>query len=504
MIKQRNVLHEPSVCGWRKVAPACTDTPALESRLRHEWPTIVLALLLSAGAVGCSRDQSAAGNAGESAIQRGADRSEPLTARTAPGLDKLHHIVVIYLENHSFDNLYGEFPGANGLSSAGDRARQVDRSGKPYTLLPRPPGKAFPANLPNAPFSIERYVPIGAKTPDLIHRFYQEQAQIDGGRMDRFAAISDAQGLVMGFYHTKNLPLEAEAARNTLCDNFFHAAFGGSFLNHIFFIALEAPRFPNAPPSMKAQLDAKGNIIRDGAVTPDGFVVNTAFTVNAPHPANASRATLVPNQTYPTIGDRLSERNVTWAWYSGGWNDANKGHPAKLFQFHHQPFAYFASYADGTSGRAEHLKDETEFITAARAGKLPSVSFVKPLGELNEHPGYANVLSGEQHVVDLLRALRTTPEWQSTAVIVTYDENGGFWDHVAPPNVDRWGPGSRVPTIVISPFAKHGYVDHTLYDTSSILALIEHRFGLQPLGTRDKRANDMTAAFDFNQATIAR
>jgi len=234
-------------------------------------------------------------------------------------------------------------------------------------------------------------------------------------------------------------------------------------------------------------------------VTPDGFVVNTAFTVNSPHPASASRASLVPNQTMPTIGDRLSEKQISWAWYSGGWNHAVAGHPDKTFQFHHQPFAYFATYADGTPGRAQHLKDETEFIAAARAGQLPAVSFVKPVGELNEHPGYSNVLSGEQHVVELLSALRSSGEWKSTAVIITYDENGGFWDHVAPPTIDRWGPGARVPAIVISPYAKHKYIDHTQYDTSSILALIEKRFALKPLGTRDAAAHDMTAAFDFSQ-----
>jgi phospholipase C len=465
------------------------------SRVCHETVTLTLAATAIAGLfLGCSEDKKPAVPRGET-LAGGA----PATSKDAD-FQKLGHIVVIYMENHSFDNLYGEFPGANGLSSAGNHAAQVDRSGTAYTTLPRPPGHAFPANLPNKPFDIERYLPITANTPDLVHRFYQEQAQIDGGRMDRFAAISDAKGLVMGYYHSSNLPLSAEAAQNTLCDNFFHAAFGGSFLNHVFFVSLKAPRFPSAPASMKAQLDAKGKLIRDGAVTPDGFAVNTVFTVNAPHPASASRATLMPNQTDTTIGDRLSEKNISWAWYSGGWNNAVAGRADKLFQYHHQPFAYYANYADGTSGRKEHLKDETEFIAAARAGHLPAVSFVKPLGEQNEHPGYANVLTGEKHVMELLEALRSSPEWKATAVIITYDENGGFWDHVPPPNIDRWGPGSRVPALVISPFAKHGYVDHTVYDTSSILALIEHRFGLSPLGTRDAAANDMRAAFDFSQS----
>jgi len=414
------------------------------------------------------------------------------------GFRRLKHVVVIYLENHSFDNLYGEFPGANGLANA-PRATQVDSLGKPFAVLPTPPGGEFPSNLPNAPFNIEQYIPIGVNSPDLVHRFYQEQAQIDRGKMDKFAAISDAKGLVMGYYHTANLPLAAEAARNTLCDNFFHGAFGGSFLNHIYFISAQVPTFANAPQAMHAQLDQNGALVRDGAVTPDGYDVNTTFSVNAPHPSTIPSAFLVPNQTFPTIGDRLSEKNVSWAWYSGGWADALAGHADSLFQFHHQPFAYFANFADGTAAKAEHLKDETEFIAAARAGTLPAVSFVKPVGEVNEHPGYANVKSGEEHVVELLEALRSNPQWNETAVIITYDENGGFWDHIAPPVIDRWGPGSRVPTFVISPLAKHGYVDHNTYDTSSILALIEHRWGLAPLSTRDAGANDMHAAFDFAQ-----
>ena len=480
----------------RRLDPATTLRVRLKSPIRVAVIRVAVIFFFAA----CSRDTSS--RTASAGGAQGAAATSANAANGDQGLDKLKHIVVIYLENHSFDNLYGEFSGANGLAGAGKRATQVDRSGTAYRELPQPPGHAFPGNLPNAPFNIEKYVPLDAKTPDLIHRFYQEQAQIDGGRMDRFAAISDAKGLVMGYYHTRNLPLAKEAADNTLCDNFFHAAFGGSFLNHFFFVALVAPRFPNAPTSMKVQFDRSGRLVKDGAVTPDGFVVNTAFTINSPHPASASRATLVPSQTDPTIGDRLSEKKVSWAWYSGGWNDALAGHAAKLFQYHHQPLAYYANFADGTSGRAEHLKDETEFIAAARAGKLPEVSFVKPLGELNEHPGYANVLSGEKHVQDLLQALRSSAEWNRTAVIITYDENGGFWDHVPPPTVDRWGPGTRVPTLVISPYAKHGYVDHTLYDTSSILALIEHRFGLEPLGTRDAAANDMNGAFDFNQ-TVA-
>ena len=124
---------------------------------------------------------------------------------------------------------------------------------------------------------------------------------------------------------------------------------------------------------------------------------------------------------------------------------------------------------------------------------------MKPLGPDNEHPGYADIASGQRHVVDLVRLIQQSSAWERTVIIITYDENGGFWDHVAPPKVDRWGPGTRVPTIVVSPYAKPGFVDHTVYDTTSILRFIEWRYGLAPLGDRDANANNLLNALDFSK-----
>ena len=120
---------------------------------------------------------------------------------------------------------------------------------------------------------------------------------------------------------------------------------------------------------------------------------------------------------------------------------------------------------------------------------------MKPVGDENEHPGYTDLDQGEQHTAALIEAVRNSPDWKRTAVIVTYDENGGFWDHVSPPVVDRWGPGTRIPTLVISPRARRHFVDHESYDTTSILATIEHRYGLRPLSPRDAEANDLRNAF---------
>jgi phospholipase C len=424
-------------------------------------------------------------------------------ARAAGPLDRINHVIVIYQENWSFDGMYGLFPGANGIANAGAAVRQVDKNGVPYTTLPQPidtskappaPDPRFPADLPVRPFNVAEFVLPTERTGDLVHRFYQEQLQIDGGKMDKFVAWSDAAGLAMSYYDVTNMPVGLLAQQYVLADNFFHAAFGGSFLNHFWLVCACTPKWAEAPASLRAQLDSNGALVKDGAVTPDGYAVNTLFTVNSPHPANANPATLVPNQTMPTIGDRLSGRGVSWAWYSGGWNDAIAGHADPLFQFHHQVFAFFARYADGTPGRAAHLRDERDFLRDVQAGTLPSVSFVKPLGPDNEHPGYADLLRGERHVADLVRAVANSPAWPGTVIVVTYDEHGGRWDHVAPPVVDRWGPGIRVPAIIISPLAKRHYVDHTRYDTTSILKLIEMRWGLAPLGTRDAAANGLEGA----------
>jgi phospholipase C len=448
--------------------------------------------------------------------------SPPIIADGGSSLSRINHLIVIYQENHSFDNLFGLFPGANGLGNV-DHSAQVDLTGTELPCLPQndpnltsPPlpadqcsvagGDAFDSHFDNQPFNLDQYIPINQKTRDLVHRFYQEQVQIDGGKMDKFAAVSDAKGLTMGYWNTANLPLVGEATRYTLADNFYHAAFGGSFLNHMWLVCACTPTYPSPPLGLLTQLGSNGLPLfgHDGPLTPDGHAVNT---IQPPYWPFSSFGATLPPQNAPTIGDELSAAGRSWAWYSGGWDAAvaangNASVVPVLFQFHHQPFNYFVNYAPGTPGRA-HLQDETAFLAAAQAGTLPAVSFVKPLGPDNEHPGYTDIVTGEQHVLNLINAVRSGPNWADSAIVITYDENGGQWDHGAPPtdaaHSDMWGPGARVPAIVISPWARRGFVDHTLYDTTSILATIEHRWGLAPLGSRDAQATDLHNAFIESQ-----
>jgi acid phosphatase len=462
----------------------------------------------------------------------------------AAGIEGIENIVVIYAENRSFDNLYGFFPGANGLSRlTPEEYTQRDRDGSVLKELPPIWGgltakgvepaiiQAQTEHLPNAPFAIDgaqRFnLPVGVTTRDLWHRFYQNQMQIDGGKNDRFAAYADSGALVMGHYASSRLPLWGVAKEYVLADNFFMGGFGGSFFNHFALICACAPVYASADQSpakgsisvveadgvtLKAAADARKSalegppkFVNDGNLTPDFHAVNTMQppyqpSANGPasggNPAYADPAkpTTLPPQTEQTIGDLLSAKGVSWAWYAGAWQaalDGKNADPVPNFQYHHQPFNYFAAMAPGTAARAAHLKDGglggSEFIKAIDNGALPQVAFYKPQGNLNEHAGYTDVLDGDRHIADLVVHLQKSPQWEHMVVIVTYDENGGFWDHVAPPKGDRWGPGTRIPALIVSPLAKRGVIDHTLYDTTSIPSLITKRFALPVLPGLQRR-----------------
>jgi acid phosphatase len=451
------------------------------------------------------------------------------------GINNIETVVVIYAENRAFDNLYGFFPGANGLQNVKpEDALQRDRDGSVLSELPPawdgltakgvtpPVTQAQTEHLPNKAFAIDDpkgfNTPLSVVTRDLWHVFYQNQMQINGGKNDKFAAYADSGSLVMGFYDGSKLPMWDVAKKYVLADSFFQGAFGGSFLNHFQLVCACIPVYPNADQSPakgiiaavdpdgvsltlasnspKSALEGAPKFMNNGQISPDFFAVNTMQPPYQPSSnppakegdplsADPSKPNTLPPQHDATIGDLLSLKGISWAWYAGAWQDAlsgGRGVPVPNFQFHHQSFNYFAQYAPGTAARAEHLKDGglggVEFIKDIDAGKLPQVTFYKPQGNLNEHAGYTDAMSGDQHLVDVIGHLEKSPQWAHMLVVITYDENGGFWDHVAPPKADRWGPGSRVPAFIVSPYAKMGTVDHSLYDTTSILRFITRRFNL--------------------------
>lgn len=465
----------------------------------------------------------------------------------------IKNVVVIYLENRSFNNLFGDFPGVEQPLSKvpASVSKQLDRDGK--SAMPTLPpiwdglvpqaqtiaGKTYKigekdiARQPNAPFMLKdetgKLLPESVITRDLWHLFWQNQMQINGGANNQFAAWADSGGLTMGYYGetSKNLNMWKIAEQYTMCDNFFMAAFGGSFLNHQFLVTARPPVYPNAaqspakdkiavladgpqgvrlavsPECTPSAVDGKPKFVRDGAITPDNYAVNTMLPPFQPSPikpaadgdkryADPKNPATLPAQTFDTIGDLLSRKRVSWAWYAGAFQaalDHKGGAGTPNFQYHHQPFNYFAQFAPGTAAREEHLRDgglgdgpiSNKFLADVYAGKLPQVTFYKPQGNLNQHAGYSDVESGDQHVANILAHLMKSPQWQNMMVVITYDENGGWWDHVAPPKGDRWGPGSRIPAVVVSPFVKRGHVDHTFYDTTSILRFITRLYDLPTL-----------------------
>ena len=540
-------------------SPDSIPQPSVDSSRRR--------FLGGAAVLGVGATLSACGNTSEAP---GKPVARPLTPQE---LDKALHdqvktVVVIYAENRSFNNLFADFPGVEKPLSAlsATDTQQRDRDGSLLTTLPPawggvlqvgpqtvdgvtyPSEVQFQENLPNAPFDLKgpsgEDLPLSLVTRDLWHVFYQNQMQINGGKNDGFVAWADSGGLVMGRYAQSrySLRLWDVAKEFVLCDNFFQGAFGGSFLNHQYLISATAPVYPNAAASVaKAQIatlqsdDPTDTRLKPlekspasamtgppqfgpSALTPDGYAVNTLAPpywptwIRDPQNPDYSKPDL-PNvlvpQTHEHIGDKLSKKNVDWAWYAGAWQATldqfkDSGGIPKIpnFQYHHQPFNYFKK--QGPENRAERdkrlrdggLGDESstnKFFADAQAGKLPAVTFYKPQGNLNMHAGYADVASGDRHIARALKVLQESPQWKNMVVVVTVDENGGWWDHVAPPKGDRWGPGTRVPALVVSPFARKGTVDHTVYDTASILRLITRVHGLEKLEGLTERDNAMAA-----------
>ncbi|WPP00638.1 acid phosphatase [Pseudomonas sp. HR96] len=477
-------------------------------------------------------------------------------------------VVVIYAENRSFNNLFGDFPGVQQPLSAlkPEQYQQRDRDGSLLSSLPPTwggvlqagpqtvdgvtyaTGQQYQENLPNAPYALkgpnQEELPLSLVTRDLWHVFYQNQMQINGGKNDGFVAWADSGGLTMGYYAQTqySLRLWDVAKEFVLCDNFFQGAFGGSFLNHQYLISATAPFYPNVDTSVAKQqiatlqsddptdprlkpLEKSPASAMTGApqfgpsaLTPDGYGVNTmappywptwARDPERPDYSKPDQATVMVPQTHEHIGDKLSKKNIDWAWYAGAWQatldqfkDSTGIPKIPNFQYHHQPFNYFKRQGpENPEERQRRLRDgglgeepsTNRFLADAAAGKLPAVTFYKPQGNLNMHAGYADVASGDRHIDRILKTLQASPQWKNMVVVVTVDENGGWWDHVAPPKGDRWGPGTRVPALVVSPFARKGTVDHTVYDTASILRLITRVFKLETLDGLKQRDDAMRA-----------
>ncbi len=357
-----------------------------------------------------------------------------------PGLEKIQHFVFIMQENRSFDHYFGTYPGAEGLPSG--------------VCVPDPGGGPCVA-----PSHDTRLVNQGG-----AHNWVNALNCIDGGMMDGFIAGSGVKpGDVMGWHDYRELSNYWNyASLYVLQDRLFESITSYSLPAHLYMLAAQS-----------------GGYIGTGQTYPLSF--------------SFSEITLL-----------LGGGKIDWRYYvnrgpTAGAADggvANVDADETTYSFWNPLPAFPAVKSDPT--QFSRLTNATQFYTDAQNGSLPQVSWIIPNSALSEHPP-ASVATGMSYVTGLVNAVMNSPQWNSTAIFIAWDDWGGFYDHVDPPKVDQYGLGIRVPGLVISPYARQGYVDHKTYSFESWLRLIEERFGVVPMTGRDNTANDMADAFDFTQ-----
>jgi phospholipase C len=343
----------------------------------------------------------------------------------------ISHIFIFVEENHTFDNYFGYYPGADGLANA---KPQLDPTSSKLVS----PFQLDMATIPNATSTL------------LCHFATCARADYNDGKMDGFVTrAGEDSNLTMGYFNPQLIPYYWDyASQYVLMDNFYSSVMGPSFPNHIYLLAGQS-----------------------GGVTGNNYSAVLDF---------------------PTIVDELDAAGVSWTYYAGehgstnGWNPLPSNLP--YLQTHPQ---------------RQGLKESTDFPSDLAKPGFPSVAWIMPeTDQSSEHPPY-NVTSGQLGVVSEINDVMQSPYWSSSAIILTWDDYGGWYDHVSPPQLDQYGLGFRVPALIISPYAKHGFVDHTQSEFSSTLKLIETVFHLPSLGTRDAASSDLLDAFNFNQKPAA-
>jgi phospholipase C len=359
----------------------------------------------------------------------------------------IRHVITVMQENHSFDNYFGTYPGADGVP---------DDACMPWSPASPARGCVAPSHIGSQPVE------------DLSDTPQVAAAQRNGGAMDGFlSAITEQRGreqpLVMGHYDGRQLPFYWRLADEyVLFDRFFGSAAGGSLTNHMFWVT-------GGPGDRDVR----------------GFVPAAGFTT-------------------PTIFDRLESKGISWRFYVQDYDPAVTFRPRRLRdragQVRSVPLLNYARFIDDPE-LSSHIVPLDELQDDLQRGTLPAVSYVVPLGASEHPPG--SLKRGQATVGSMVNGLMRSRYWKSSAFLLTYDTSGGWYDHVRPPQVDRWGYGFRVPALLVSAYAKRGHVDHTTLDFTSILAFIERNWRLRPLTGRDRRAKSFMGAFAFDRGPRA-
>jgi phospholipase C len=362
---------------------------------------------------------------------------ESLHNQASADSSPIQHIVFIIKENRTFDNYFGKFPGADGVSTG------LTSTGQTVPLIPMP--DCYQATLCNG--------------------WACAQQAVDSGKMDQFNLASGSLDAYTQLTEQDIPNYWAYARRFTLADRYFSSVSGPSFPNHLFTVAAQS-----------------GGVIDNDNNSPSGTYCDgsPSGTVSVMDD-NGQITQQSPCFDFETLPDRLEGAGISWKYYGAGG-----GVLTTIRHIANSPLLQ------------QRSADPSQFLVDATNGTLPAVSWVLTPGGAGEHPPESSC-RGENWTVEVLNAMMQSPQWQSTAIFLTWDDFGGLYDHVPPPQVDRLGLGPRAPLLIISPFAKRGDVSHTVYEQSSILKFIEQRYHLPPLTARDRAASDLLDSFDFSQ-----
>jgi len=380
---------------------------------------------------------------------------QPVSPNHPPDMSAIQHIVFIVKENRTFDNYFGTYPGANGATTGTISTGQT-------IPLGHQPDLTYPW--------------------DIQHGWGSALQGMDGGKMDRFDLNDGANvnGNMLAYTQLTqaDIPNYFTYAQNyVLADAMFSSIKSSSFANHIYIVAAQ----DNSAIDIKAPSTARGNPAW-GCDSPVGYMATLMD-------GQGNLSSSVPCWDFQTLADSLQNAGVSWGFYA----------PPTGAPGHNFSTLDAISHIRYGSEWTTNVFPDTQFVTDAMSGNLPAVSWLAT-GLGSEHPNLSSICYGENWTVNQINAIMQGPDWNSTAIFITWDDFGGFFDHVTPPGVDAFGLGPRVPLLVISPYAKSNYITHTQYEFASILKFIEERFGLPPLTLRDANANDTTDSFDFTQS----
>ncbi len=455
-----------------------------------------------------------------------------------PTATPIQHLVVIFQENVSFDHYFATYPNAaNPPAEPGFTAasRTPSVNGLSTSLL-----------APNNPNSVQPFR-LGrdqAQTCDQDHSYTDEQKAYDSGLMDKFvetvgrgsttcADYGKGKGLVMGYYDGNTVTgLWNYAQHFAMSDNSYNTTFGPSTPGALNLASGQTHGFTRTSPAVTTNATVIGD------PQPTGDVCDSRDTTRSDDPKNRN------------VGDLLNAKGVSWGWFQGGFADCSATHGnvggvvSKDYIPHHEPFQYYPSTANptharpasareiGHAGQANHQYDLSDFWTSVDARSMPAVSFLKAPAYQDGHAGYSTPLDEQRFLVDTINRLQRTKDWKSTAVVIAYDDSDGWYDHQMGPIVnqsmdpavdgltdgstcgsnaarvsggyqDRCGYGPRLPLLVVSPYAKQNFVDHTTTDQSSILRFIEDNWRTGRIGNAsfDEKAGTLNNLFDFRRPT---